>query len=222
MMAFCLAALDIRHSATFVLAAFAAVAILVGLLYQSGLLGLILRFLYYLATACIYWGYRTWDRYLSGLQWYGLAAILVGVHLLRWPFDFPHLVTAALGAILLTVGAITVLAYMFIDTERYEVSRGYKALHSPVKGQKLAEGLARHGDQAGYLMLVTAIICCISGFSLMNLGLSQSIGQNWYGFGTHPSREQPGLRDMVSRFFRGDHPQTDSYSDFLAYTLVNL
>src|SRR5262249_23118509 len=143
---------------------------------------------------------------------------LVVIHLLRWPFDFPPLITAGLGAILLTIGAITVLAYMFIDTERYEVSRGYKALHSPVKGQKLAEGLARHGDRVGYALLVTAILPCICGFSLMNLGLSQSIGHHWYGYGTHPSHEGPGFLQRLL------HPQeqTDSYADFLAYTLINL
>src|SRR5206468_1113808 len=108
-----------------------------------------------------------------------LAGILVGIHLLRWPTDLPAISTAILGAMLLTAGAITVLAYMFIDTERYEVSRGYKALHSPVKGQRLAEGLAQHGDHVGYALLVTAILMCVSGFSLMNLGLSQSVGQDW-------------------------------------------
>src|SRR5262245_15857780 len=204
MIASCLAVLEIaKHSATFVLVSFLAVGLLAGLLYQSGLLGLILRILFGAANACIYWGYRTWDRYLSGLQWYGLAAILIGLHLLRWPFEFPPLMTAMIGATLLTVGAITVLAYMYIDTERYEVSRGYKALHSPVKGQRLAEGLAKHGDQAGYAMLVTAILCCISGFSLMNLGLYESLGRAWYDYGAHASRGEPGLFQRIERYLRG-------------------
>ena len=43
---------------------------------------------------------------------------------------------AALG-----LGLAAVLAYMFIDVERYEVARGYKALHDPLKGQKLAAEL---------------------------------------------------------------------------------
>src|SRR4051794_30521000 len=95
----CLAALDVtKYSATFVLTAFAAVGILAGLLYQSGLLGLILRFLFYLANSIIYWGSRAWARSLSRLQWYGLAGILVGLPLLRWPFDFPPVTTALLGA----------------------------------------------------------------------------------------------------------------------------
>ena len=109
-----------------------------------------LRVVFGLAERCIRGGYRAWDNWLSGLTWEGMAAILVGLHLVRWPFRFPPLVTAVMGAILLTVGATTVLAYMYIDTERYEVSRGYKALHKPVKGQRLAEGLSKHGDRVGF------------------------------------------------------------------------
>ena len=38
---------------------------------------------------------------------------------------------------------------MFIDVERYEVERGYKAVHDPLKGQELAPNLARYGHQVG-------------------------------------------------------------------------
>lgn len=210
----------LEYSATLVLASFVAVGVIAGLLYQSGILGLILRLVFGLAERCIRGGYRLWDTYLSSLSWEGMAGILVGLHVLRWPFNFPPLVTALLGAILLTAGAITVLAYMFIDTERYEVSRGYKALHNPVKGQRLAEGLARHGERVGFMLLVLAIISCISGFSLMNLGLSESIGQNWYEFGEHPSREKPSLLSQL--VYGKEGFKSDSYADFLAYTLINL
>lgn len=213
-------AADVRpFKAPLVLFAFAGIAVLLGVIYQTGLLGIILRVVFGVAVRCVRAGYRTWDRWLSLLPWYGLAGILVGVHLLRWPFDMPPLITALFGAILLTIGAITVLAFMFIDTERYEVSRGYKALHSPVKGQRLAEGLARYGESVGYALLITAILCCVCGFSLMNLGLADSIGQDWYGYGTYPSHEQIGV---VERILRGEHKQTDSYADFLVYTLINL
>ena len=33
------------------------------------------------------------------------------------------------------MGLTTCLAYMFIDLERCEVERGYKAVHNPLKGQ---------------------------------------------------------------------------------------
>ena len=41
------------------------------------------------------------------------------------------------GLVLLFLGVTACLAYMFIDVERYEVARGYKALHNPVQGQEL-------------------------------------------------------------------------------------
>jgi hypothetical protein len=188
------------HSATLVLAAFIGVGVLVGLLYKSGILGLILRVIFGLANWLVRWGYLLWDRWLSAAPWEVLAGFLVAIHLIRWPIDLPPIPTAILGAILLTVGAITVLAYMFIDTERYEVSRGYKVLHSPVKGQKLVEGLTKYGDRVGYALLVTAILACVSGFSLMNLGLSQSIGHDWYRYDARPSHEQPGV---IAKFTKG-------------------
>src|SRR5689334_9179840 len=97
------------HSAPFVLAGFAAVGLVAAVLYQSGALGLILRIVYGLANQLVFRGYRVWDRWLSSLSWEGLAGILVVVHLLRWPFEFPPLITAGLGAVLLTIGALTVL-----------------------------------------------------------------------------------------------------------------
>ena len=42
-----------EYSATFVLASFVAVFVIVGLLYQSGLLGVLLRFVFGLAERCI-------------------------------------------------------------------------------------------------------------------------------------------------------------------------
>src|SRR5436309_8869338 len=98
------------HSATLVLAAFAGIGVLVGLLYQSGLLGMILRVVFGLANWFVRRGFMVWDRWLSAAPWEVLAGVLVAVHLLRWPFDLPPIPTAIIGALLLTVGAITVLA----------------------------------------------------------------------------------------------------------------
>ncbi len=203
-----------QYSSPLVLTTFALVGSLLGLLYKTGLLALILRGVFGMANWFVSAGYRVWDRFLSGAPWYAHAGILVAVHLLRLPVSLPPLITAGMGAILLTVGAITVLAYMFIDTERYEVSRGYKALHSPAKGQKLAEGLTRHGDRVGYALLVTAIVMCISGFSLMNLGLYESVGQDWYSFRPHHSRDLEAEGSGIEEYA--------DYTDFLASTLLNL
>ena len=54
------------------------------------------------------------------------------------------------------MGLVACLAYMFIDVERYEVARGYKALHNPLKGQRLAVELARYGHQVGVPLLAAA------------------------------------------------------------------
>ena len=55
----------------------------------------------------------------------------------------------------LALGVVACLAFMFIDVERYEVARGYKAMHDPVKGQKLAVELARHGQRVGLPLLAS-------------------------------------------------------------------
>ncbi len=78
------------------------------------------------------------------------------------------------------MGLATCLAYMFIDLERYEVERGYKALHNPLKGQELALHLVRYGQRVGVPLLAAAAVAVIGGFALLNLGLYQTVGHNWY------------------------------------------
>ena len=62
------------------------------------------------------------------------------------------------GAVLLFMGVTACLAYMFIDLERYEVGRGYKAVHNPLKGQELAVNLVRYGHQVGVPLLAAASV----------------------------------------------------------------
>jgi ABC-type dipeptide/oligopeptide/nickel transport system ATPase subunit len=58
------------------------------------------------------------------------------------------------------------LAYMFIDLERYEVERGHKAVHNPLKGQELAAHVAQYGQQVRVPLLITAAVSVVSASSL--------------------------------------------------------
>src|SRR6185437_8100532 len=84
------------------------------------------------------------------------------------------------GVALLLLGVTTCLGYMSIDLERYEVARGYKALHNPLKGQQLAVNLVRYGHQVGMLLLAAATVGIVAGFALTNQGLYETAGRDWY------------------------------------------
>jgi HEAT repeat protein len=90
---------------------------------------------------------------------------------------------------------------MFVDVERYDVSRGSRAIHNPLPGQAPAPNLLRYGERLGFPLLAAAGIGVASGFALLNLGLFSTIGQNWY---------------------RLESGNTPDFSDFFAYTLLNL
>src|SRR6185312_8003771 len=107
------------------------------------------------------------------------------------------------GVALLLLGVTTCFGYMSIDLERYEVARGYKALHNPLKGQELAVNLVRYGPQVGVPLLAAATVGVVAGFALTNQGLYETVGRGWYRLEGGPA-EPPG------------------YADFLAYTLINL
>ena len=96
--------------------------------------------------------------------------------------DLPGL-TVVCGLAPLFMGVTACLAYMFIDLERYEVERGYKAVHNPLKGQELALHLARYGQQVGVPLLIAATVAMIGGFALLNQGLYETIGRDWYAGG---------------------------------------
>ncbi len=105
------------------------------------------------------------------------------------------------GAALLFLGVTACLAYMFIDLERYEVGRGYKAVHNPLKGQALAVNPVRYAPMVGVPSLAGAPVAADSGFAMLNEGLYHTVGQNWFSLGA----EKP-----------------PRYLDFLAYPLVHL
>src|SRR5205809_41659 len=93
------------------------------------------------------------------------------------------LVAAAVAlAILYKTGGLG-CAHMFIDLERYEVERGYKAVHNPLKGQELALHLGRYGPRVGVPLLVAATAGVIGGFALLNQGLYETVGRGWFRLG---------------------------------------
>jgi HEAT repeat protein len=195
--------LDQLHTSYALLAVLAALGILVGVLYQTGVLGWILRIVGITIRGAIRNGFVIWRSLFSWASWDMVLGAVLGLLLVGQVFrlSFP-LITVLCGLALLFLGVTTCLAYMFIDLERYEVARGYKAVHNPLKGQVLAVHLATYGSRVRFPLLVAAAIGAITGFALLNQGLYESVGRNWYRVGTESG--EPG------------------YADFLAYALIHL
>ena len=148
-------------------------------------------------------GFRLWERLLSWASWPLFLAVVFGflvVGLLAgWLFPVLKIVC---GLVPLFMGATACLAYMFIDQERYEVERGHKAVHNPLKGQELAIQLGRYGEQVGVPLLIAATVGLVVGFALFNQGLYETSGQKWY-------KVEGGQGGPL-------------YVDFLAYALIHL
>lgn len=149
-------------------------------------------------------GFRLWERYLSWAGWYTLVVLAGGIIAASLWFIGSGVAWIAIpiAALLIVAGAVTCFAYMHISFERYEVGRGFKALHDPGKGQELAVDLLRYGPQLGVPMLGSAAGVTLFAFALLNQALYESGGQSWYRLSD--SEAHPG------------------YLDFLAYTIVNL
>jgi HEAT repeat protein len=202
-----------------VLGAFVLLGVVVGLLWQVGLLGLVLR----LVTAALQWiietGYALWARLFAWAPWPVLLVAMFVLHAVALAFgEWIPLVVPGAGLVLLALGVTSCLAYILVDQERYEVSRGYKVLHNPLAGQGVARALLRHGQTLGVPMLIAASLASISGFALLNEGLYNSFGRDWYRLGRYSSRMPAEL--VPSEPDLDQEPA--GYSDFLAYTLVNL
>ena len=189
------------RSSTLLFLALIGIGLLAGLLYFAG----VIDWLVWLAGAVIRGGTRTgfrvWERFLSWASWplfLGTQLALLTVGALGAGAVPGLTVVCALAP--LAMGLAACLAYMFIDVERYEVARGYKALHNPLKGQKLAAELARYGPQVEVPLLASAAVGMIGGFALLNFGLFQLLGTKWY---TSPAADP-------------------IYSDFIASVLVHM
>jgi len=168
-------------SSTLILLTILAIGLLAGALYWLGIIGGILWAVGFIIRNGIRFGFRAWERYLAWASWPVFLALQAGIIAagVATATTLP-LLTVACGLGPLVMGIATCLAYMFIDVERYEVARGYKALHNPLKGQRLATELARYGPRVGAPLLASAAVGTIGGFALLNFGLFLLLGAAWY------------------------------------------
>ncbi len=195
--------LDHTHSAFALLGVLVVAAAAGAGLYLLGVVGWALRLFGVAVRTSIRVGFLLWERLFSWASWpqflataVGLTA--VGVLAVR---ALPAL-GLLLGLVLLFSGATTCLAFMFIDLERYEVRRGYKAVHNPLKGQEPAVHLVRYGSQVGPLLLMSAAVGTVLGFALLAEALYLTVGGAWF-------HAREGSTDLV-------------FADFLAWALINL
>jgi hypothetical protein len=66
----------------------------------------------------------------------------------------------------LGMGISACLAYTYIDLERYDVGRGYRVVHNPLKGQELAHDLVQEAECSAPL-LAAAGVAAVGGFALL-------------------------------------------------------
>jgi HEAT repeat protein len=195
-----LTALDRLQSSALILCLFAAAGALAFVLYRIGFIGAVLGLVGAVVRGSVRAGFRTWRLLLSWAPWPVFLGLVVGLIVLGLTAAPGVAVLCGLAA--LFMGTTACLAYMYIDLERYEVARGYKAVHEPLKGQALAADLVRYGDRVGVPLLAAAAVGVLGGFALLNQGLYETVGQTWYAIGEE--KEAPG------------------YVDFVAYSLINL
>src|SRR5262249_28371742 len=169
----------------FLPAAFVALAALAGLLAWLGVIGLVLAVFQALMQGSVAAGFRLWRRLLAWASWQVVLGGAVGLTFLGVAVcsAAPSL-ALLLGLGLQFVGVTACLAYVFIDQERFDVARGYKALHNPLHGQAVAANLAAYGQRVGVLLLLGATVSIVCGFALTNQALSEGFGARWYKFKT--------------------------------------
>jgi len=200
---FWLVELDRAHSSYLLLATLAGIGAAAGLLFKLGVIGAVLRLVGATVRGSIRGGFLVWERLLSWATWPLFLATVLCLFALggaaggAWPF-----LRIVCGLTPLLMGAVACLAYMAIDLERYEVERGYKSVHNPLKGQELAANLARYGPQVRVPLLAAAAAAMVGGFALLNQGCYSTLGRGWY----QGEEGRGGL----------------GYVDFLAYSLSNL
>jgi HEAT repeat protein len=191
------------HSSYLILAGLIGVALAVVALYLTGLLGWLIRRFGEMVHWSIRAGFGVWRRLFAWAPWPVFLAVTVGLIGLGNALDAAQPGAAVVCGLVVTfVGVVAVLAYMFIDLERYEVGRGFLATHNPLKGQRLAVHLTRYGHRLNVMLLVSAAVAAIGGFALLNLGLYETIGGNWYAL--------------------QDEDRSADYADFLAYAVIHI
>lgn len=173
--------LDQLSSSYLVILGLLLVLIAAGFLFHIGLIQWAMVVFASVVRHSIRHGFQVWQRLFSWTSWPTFLSLVLMSLFVGWWMSrsFPAL-TVVCALIPLFMGVTACLAYMLIDLERYAVSRGYKSVHNPLKGQELAVNLVRYGQAVGVPLLVTATVGMIGGFALLNLGLYETIGRNWY------------------------------------------
>jgi len=169
------------RSSTLILLTLTALVLALGALYWVGVINAVLAVAGAVIRAGIRAGFRAWERLFAWASWPVFLAVQLGlltVGIAAAGAAPPLAVACAVGA--LGMGLAACLAYMFIDVERYEVARGYKTLHAPLKGQRVAAELARYGHQVDVPLLAAAAAGMIGGFALLNFALFRLLGAGWY------------------------------------------
>ncbi len=194
---------DPSHSSLWILAGIGALATLATVLHFTGVIAAVLGFVASVVRAAVRRGFTAWSSTLAWARWpilllLGVALIVLGE---RWVEEYPA-ASILLSLLAMFMGTVTCLACIHLGLERYEVERGYKAVHNPLKGQEHARDLARHGHRVGVPLLACAAIILIGGFALLNHALYWSIGARWY--------------------LLHDPDQLATYPDFLVYAIINL
>ncbi len=192
---------DPVRSSTLILLALVSLGLLAAILFQLRVIGGVLWVAGVIVRGGIRTGFRVWEYSLAWASWRLFLAVQLGLLVTGVAIAGPMPIIAMGCALIpLAMGLTACLAYMFIDVERYEVARGYKALHDPMKGQRLAVELAQYGQQVGVPLLASAAVGMIGGFSLLNFALFELLGTKWYSL-----------------------PSADAtYLDFVASALVHL
>jgi HEAT repeat protein len=189
---------DQNESTLAILLSIVGLIVLLCLLQVVGALDKILGFLWRVIERAIERGFRVWEQTLSWADWpvYLLlvAALLAGgIHASNRGWDWVNLLIAS---VLLASGMTACTAFMLVSMERYEVARGYKAVHNPTKGQELAHHVVRHGARLGPMMLIVSAAATIAGFALLNQALYATIGQSWYR--VRDAKIEPGFLDFLA------------------------
>lgn len=192
---------DPFRSSTLILLALAALGLFAAILFQLRVIGGVLWVAGVIVRGGIRTGFRVWEYSLAWASWRLFLAVQLGFLVMGVVTAGPVPLIAVVCALIpLAMGLAACLAYMFIDVERYEVARGYKALYDPMKGQRLAVELAKYGQQVGVPLLASSAVGMIGGFALLNFALFELLGTKWYS-----------------------QPTADAtYLDFVASALVHL
>ncbi len=191
------------HTSYLLLGMLVGTALAAGVLFRIGLAGWMLRCFAEVVRASIRGGFRTWEYLLGWASWTEFLGIVCALLLAGGIFGgWVPALRILCGLALLIMGSSACFSYMFIDLERNEVERGYKTIHNPLKGQIVADGLIRYGKQVRIPLLIAATVAMIGGFALLNQGLFETIGRNWY---------------MIA-----EDPRPPIYADFLAFSITRV